>query len=62
MASPFSNLDQRLDCLEAKVAKFDSVMCEMLEFFDAMNYKVNRLIATSSTSSLVMTLTAKSIN
>jgi hypothetical protein len=50
MASPSSNLDQRLDCLEAKVAKLDSAICEMLEIFDAMNSKVNRLIGPSSTS------------
>jgi hypothetical protein len=52
MASlPSSNLDQRLNRLEAKVAKLDSAMCEMLKFVDAMNSKVNRLIAPSSTSS-----------
>ena len=49
MASPPSfNFDQRLDHLEESLG---SIMREMQELVDAMNSKVNWLIAHSSTSS-----------
>jgi hypothetical protein len=52
MASPpSSNFDQRLDRLEESLG---SIMREMRELVDAMNSKVNRLIAPSSTSSLTV--------
>jgi hypothetical protein len=49
MASPSSNLDQRLDCLETKLVKLNSVMNgEIRELFAALLSKMDMLITSQS--------------